>query len=315
MPALVPESVQLERLSVIADGRYTFGRIGEYAGNKTRYLCTCLVDGNEWDAKLANLLNGRGCPECRRATQKEQGKVSEVDQVASLAATVGDRYAFSKVGEYAGFLTEYTCECRVCSHEWRSYADKMNQGRGCPRCATLVRASASALSSIKSSSPQVEEVARLAAGRFSVSMVGEYSGTRVTRYECKCFGCGHKWRPVHRVLMRGAGCPSCIECGYNPGKPGSLYALMAACGSMVKFGISNKPEQRLKTLARETPFKWEWVAQIDSQDGAQIARFEKELHAMTEQAITNASFDGYTEWRTFTPEIMETFARMTSEAI
>ncbi|APU01154.1 hypothetical protein [Aeromonas phage 32] len=279
--------------------------VGEYTGAKTKAKCRCDL-GHEWEATATNLTSGgKGCRECSYVQRGESRKVDEADQLKKLEVIAVGRYSFERVGEYVGNKTLYRCTCLIDGHEFTNSLSKLlSRGDGCQVCAGNYRPTA------------CERVAQLNAMEgVTFSRWPNGYKNHASMATCICHECETDWTATFNSIANGGRCPKCATYGFNPGKPGSLYALMSSCGSMVKLGISNKPEQRLKKLARETPFSWVQVAQIDSQDGAQIARFEKELHAMTEQAITDCTFDGYTEWRAYTPAIMETFARMASEAV
>lgn len=66
---------------------------------------------------------------------------------------------------------------------------------------------------------------------------------------------------------------------------------------MVKIGISNDHRKRLIQLRNATPFNWNCIELLCSDDGGLIAELERELHSWTEQAIFGQSFSGATEWR------------------
>lgn len=308
MARRLSESEYIERIAAAANGRYALVCWAEeFKGNRTRATCRCLVDGEEFTTAISNLLQGQGCKACAlEATAQLKRPAGEV-RVAELNAASKSSFVRWVTGEYKNKRSKAIMLC-PCGCEWPvSFADVMN-GSSCPSCFSVAQ-------SARRLTPEPDAIKMIAASGFQFhGWVGEYVGTS-TKATISA-PCGHKWESRASSLVNQAtGCPTCAETGFSTGKPASLYALMSSCKSMVKLGISNNPEQRLKTLTRETPFPWKKVAQIDSQDGAQIARFEKELHAMTEQAITDCTFDGYTEWRTFTPDIMETLNRMASEAI
>lgn len=58
------ESAYIEKLNEVASGRFSFKVEGVLAGSITRVLCKCLIDGHEWDARINNIMNGKGCPCC-----------------------------------------------------------------------------------------------------------------------------------------------------------------------------------------------------------------------------------------------------------
>lgn len=115
-------------------------------------------------------------------------------------------------------------------------------------------------------------------------------------FRCEIDGCEWAASSYH-LVNRKSGCPKCAKTGYDPSKQGTLYILRSACGSMAKIGISNRYKARFIELKYATPFDWSCIELIHSDDGAFIAKIEKELHQLTEQAQFSESFGGYTEWR------------------
>ncbi|MGL4355644.1 MAG: GIY-YIG nuclease family protein [Aeromonas popoffii] len=309
MAARIPESVQLEKLAPIAEGRYTFTRAAEFKGITTRYSCTCLKCDHQWDANLEKLLLGQACRPCSFSKTASAIRASEEDQLAKVADLSGGKISAVRAEKYTGNRTKYACTCLDCKSEWVIALKELVKGTGCAKCATRRSAAIRTM-------PEVDALSRLSenSGVRFIEWVGGYVGTS-SRVKCGC-ECGTTWEASFlNLTYSGSACPSCSVGGYDKASPGTLYALMSECGSMVKIGITNNPSRRMKELEKSTPFSWTQIAQIDSQDGALIAQLEKELHAVSGQAITEASFNGYTEWRTYTPALMAEVARMASEAL
>lgn len=309
----IPESVQLEKLAPIAAGRYTFTRIGEYTGTKGFYQCTCLVHGTEFKANLNNLLRGLGCRKCGNEKMASMAQLDPAQMKAKLESIVAGRYSVELEKEAPlAKNTMWTCECPVDGHRWSLSYASITKGCGCPACGTRVTAQ-------KKTTPEANRLERLAAiaeGRYTFKRSGDYLG-KLTRYDCTCLECEGEWSAVDSNLTSsGTGCPFCQESGYRKGKPGSLYALMSHCGLFIKIGISNNPERRMRELTRQTPFSWHQIAQVDSQDGVQIAEWEREIHSQHEKAFAAGEFPGSTEWLKTDrlPELLETLTKLTAEA-
>ena len=266
---------------------------GEYANNKSRAVVRCEQD-HEWDARVVNLFSGKGCPECagkRRWTADE--RIAQINALNGIRFTRWD-------GVHCGKKSKAVVQCAIDGYEWSASMDSLlNNGSGCPQCAGVRRWTAD---------ERVEQINSLTGISFVRWLDGEYRGARSKAvYRCDK---GHEWSAgVYSILNNGSGCPQCAEYGYNPSKPGTLYALRSECGTMVKIGISNDYEQRLSTLKRTTPFNWQCVELLHSDDGTHIARLEKEIHNTTEPAITDSQFDGYTEWRKWDTRILKWFNR------
>ncbi|MGL4507372.1 MAG: hypothetical protein ACRCUF_16755, partial [Aeromonas sobria] len=67
-------------------------------------------------------------------------------------------------------------------------------------------------------------------------------------------------------------------------------------------------------LKKNTPFTWECIELLTSPDGARIAQFEKELHAMTTPATFPESFKGSTEWRLWDDRVPEWYRERQARA-
>lgn len=306
---LISEESQLVKLSVVAANRFVFERLGEYVGSLTKYRCTCLIDGGEYTAPLADLLAGQGCPHCAKEARRLSRLTTPEQQIAKIYAASAGRYSFQIVGEHTTTrATKVSCVCATCCHKWPSTVASLISGSGCPLCATRESKEA------RTMTPQDlnDRLVGLCGGRIKFSALGPHLGTR-SLISCACVKCEHKWESVAYNLFAGRGCPSCASHGYNHGKPGTLYALRSRCGSMVKIGISNKPEQRHKQLITATPFEWDWVDLVQLDNGATIARMEKELHQKMERIQFDEPFDGSTEWMRWDERVPQWFSDYRSQ--
>lgn len=292
MPARIPAHVREQQINNLPN--ITFVRWdGEYRNNLSKAVCRCDIDGFEWYASVSNLLNhGHGCPQCsgvRRWTASER-----VDQINSLPDITFVRWD----GEYRNAKSKAVCRCDVDGFEWSANADNLvNNDRSCPLCGFKSRCD-------KRRTPSDVRVKQIndAPNTMFVGWVGGVYSNTNSKAVCRC-DVGHEWSAsVDSLTHMNSGCPQCAEYGYNPTKPGTLYALRSECGTMVKIGISNNYERRRRELVRATPFSWSCVELIHG-DGALIASLEKAFHGMTEPVSFNEPFDGYTEWRRWTPEL------------
>ncbi|ANZ52195.1 hypothetical protein Ahp2_13 [Aeromonas phage Ahp2] len=305
----IPAETRIDQIN--AKDNCTFIRwVGEFKNARTRAVCRC-DNGHEWTAAATNLIsNGQGCKKCAATGPK----ITEAAQLEKLAPIAAGRYTFTRIGEYLGSnKTRYAYTCLVCGHSGDANLCHLLIGRGCSACGK-------AEGDKKLTKPREERVAQLEAaatsGGYKVLAIHGDGNVNKVRVECSCLECGKEWSTPASGLIKGTGCPTCSPCGYTPSEPGSLYVLVSHCGLAVKVGISNKPDQRLKRLTKVTPFSWHQVAQVDSQDGAQIARWEKEIHSRHERAFDHSDFDGATEWLKTDRlhEILDDVTRMTAEA-
>jgi hypothetical protein len=141
---------------------------------------------------------------------------------------------------------------------------------------------------------QIKELAE-ADGYVFVGWVDDYMGVW-SKIIINCLTHGDWYPSVSSFVHASSRCPSCAVTGYRPSKPGTLYALLSDCESMVKIGISNIPKQRHVDLKRETPFKFSVHREIHCDDGTIPPMLEQMFHDEFPSAGLRG-FDGATEWR------------------
>lgn len=290
MAARTPAHVREQQINNLPNIRFVRWD-GEYLNCNSKAICRCDIDGFEWPVRVTNLLDLRqGCPQCagkRRWTAGER-----IEQINTLPNITFVRWG----DEYRNKNSKAVCRCTVDGFEWSaSVTNLVNHGQGCPQCAGNRRWTAD--ERIK----QINALPNITFSRWH----GKYTGA-LSRAVCYC-DVGHEWSSsVDNLINGGRGCPQCAEYGYNPSKPGTLYALRSECGTMVKIGISNDYEQRHAILKRKTPFAFNCV-ELCHGDGAMVATLEKVLHGLMEPVVFETPFDGSTEWRKWDARLPEWF--------
>ena len=100
-----------------------------------------------------------------------------------------------------------------------------------------------------------------------------------SKFKLQCLTCSHEWFGIGNNIQQGHGCPKCAKSplsyaewesdgdrvskghgcpacanhGYSPNKPGALYVLDFGNGQ-IGYGISNFPDDRLKTHSKRIAF-------------------------------------------------------------
>lgn len=202
---------------------------------------------------------------------------------------------------YCGARSKATVVCG-CGYSWDSAVKHLIRGHGCPACRGVPRYEQ------REREDQINSLPRVT----FVEWVDGYFGAR-SKATVRC-DCGLTWNSAVKHLMRGHGCPSCAKTGFDPGKPGTLYALKSDCGRHVKIGVSNSYEKRIHTLSRETPFDFTVVALLHLDDGAAVFDLEKMFHAGFESSGFSR-FDGCSEWLTFSETILELLTILGAECV
>ena len=265
---------------------------GGYKNSRSKAVCRCSIDGYEWSAEVQNLARlGTGCPQCARTKRwTEDERIAQINEKPNIEFVRWE-------GEYKTKRSKAVCRCLIDGYEWSTEVQNLVRlGTGCPQCAGKRRWTASERIAQINERPDIE----------FVRWESEYKNN-LSRAVCRCQIDGCEWAvSVNHLVSHNSGCPACAKSGYDPSKPGTLYALRSECGSMVKIGISNDHRRRHRELAATTPFEWRCIELVHG-EGAKIAELEQELLGKTEPIDFGEQFDGYTEWRKWDARIPEWF--------
>lgn len=119
-----------EQIAAIAKVNPNVEVLGKIIDVNTKVLCRCKVCNNEWMGRPAELKRGAGCPKCadRRLTHEEQ--------VAAIAKVNPNIKVLEKIVKDK---TKVSCRCRVCGYKWSAAPCNLKCGRGCPKCAGVLK--------------------------------------------------------------------------------------------------------------------------------------------------------------------------------
>ena len=110
---------------------------------------------------------------------------------------------------------------------------------------------------------------------------------------------GHEWNANVKGRVRGRGCPSCAQTGFDPNKDAWIYFLEHPDWEMFQIGITNFPDDRLATHMH---LGWKVVELKGAMDGhiareweTDILRMLRNKHAIVGSTEIAGKFTGYTE--------------------
>jgi hypothetical protein len=302
MPRKISKSdreVQLSALA-LADGYKFVGWVGEYTNASSRAIINCKYHG-EWSVTSCSFVRGSRCPKCGdvRGSQKQRYCPVELgQQLQELAAIDGLTFA-GWVDGYKNVTSKALINCPE-HGDWSVRVNHFfNNGTRCPGCAVGVRAD-----KLRASGDDCKlQLAALATAdglKFIGIAAGYHTAYSTATFECPAHG---RWdTTISSFLNSGTRCPTCSPGGYSPALPGTLYALLSDCESMIKIGISNRSSRRFIELERKTPFKFSVHREIHCDDGAVPRMLERLFHHQFPSAGLKG-FDGATEWRQMSPDI------------
>lgn len=275
---LTPEEF-IERARQVNGDRYDYSK-SVYVNTSTKVTITCRVHG-DFDQRPHDHLRGIGCQFCGRITLSKAQALTTEAFIVKARQIHADKYEYGRT-EYVNDRTRIIITCP----EHGDFVQRPNhhtRGHGCPSCSGC--------------KPHTTEtfitMARQAHGeRYDYSKSVYVHNKRKVVITCPEHGDFEQLSTSH---VRGIGCPSCADYGYQPHKTGYLYFLLDTdTHSRIKIGISNRPDQRLRELRHATPFEFEPMGIIETY-GEIAPQLEKLCHdALPSAGLTG--FDGATEW-------------------
>lgn len=204
-----------------------FEMVGAYAGvTRSRATVRCR-EGHEWHALIDNLIkkNGTGCPHCKGMAKLTFEEVERRLTPRGIRMVDGEPRA----------VTRATFECSN-GHTWEARLGTVLIQTSCPHC--------------RSNRPLTRDDVNARIAERGYVLSGEYVNAGA-RAEFKCSN-GHNWVAIPDNILRGKGCPSCAEYGFNPEHPACFYTIriFSESGEYVGFGITKDKETRFSYHAR-----------------------------------------------------------------
>jgi hypothetical protein len=243
--------------------------------------------GHQYNSRIANRgTHGAGCPVC--ANLKLLVGFNDLQSVRPDLAIQADGWDPSAV--IAGAASKQSWRCSK-QHKWIATVDARMQGKGCPICVN--QQILKGYNDLASTHP---EVAAEADG-WDPSTVIAGSGIK-RKWMCAY---GHVWMAASRDRSFGnmTGCPSCTKFGFDPYKEAWLYFIENDQLEMLQIGITNYPNDRLKSHKRGG---WEIIELRGPMDGHLTQKIETDcLDALEKRGAILGhkagidKFDGYSE--------------------
>lgn len=185
----------LEELNVVNN---SIDLVGPFINRSTLVQVKCKQCGHVWDTRPDMLLQGHGCPRCKREEVSRKQSKNKETFLQELNVT---NNTVALVGPYKNATTKTEFQCLLCGHKWSVIPISLLRGYGCPECAKdTIRRKLS-----KSHSTFVNELYEI---NPEILVEGEYLNAK-TKIEVRCKICNHAWTAIPNSLLRGHGCPKC----------------------------------------------------------------------------------------------------------
>ena len=182
------------------------GKLPKEPGRPIQYQLECSICSKDTElfpelftSSKGGLVNGHqtpcGCSNYPKWT-KEQYEIL-------INRTIKDKYEFRGFADdWNGVYTKVKLYCHSCEYEWGTNGTRIvNDGRGCPCCAGLVRYSQ------ETATTRIQEVVK---DKYEFrGFVGLFKGNK-TKVKLHCLFCAYDWEPFFNdVVTKGSGCPCC----------------------------------------------------------------------------------------------------------
>ncbi len=134
-------------------------------------------------------MGSRGCARCHKREKYTTETFKEAIALKNPNIVI--------CSSYVNKNTKMKCLCKVCGHQWETYASNLSSGNGCPKCSGNLKLNTDDfVCQMKSINP-------------NITILGEYISTH-KNVLCKCKICGNEWMASPANLKRGSGCPRCF---------------------------------------------------------------------------------------------------------
>jgi len=278
--------------------------------NDTKNRLWKCINGHAIKSSSAKLVNSKsGCTNCSGRTRTVNVNLNDLNTTHPEIANQADGWDPTSLSHGSGLKRNWICES---GHRWNtSVTARTGKKRNCPYCSNQ-----KLLKGFNDFATSFPALAKEAMGWDPTNVIG--AGQKKLLWKCAE---GHQFKVS--ILSRTSnktGCPTCSKYGFDPNSEGWLYFLIHSNWQMFQIGITNVPEDRLKTHKR---LGWEVIELRGPMDGYLTQQWETSILRMLKAKGADLSnskiagkFDGYSEaWSksTFEAKSIKELMRLTEE--
>jgi hypothetical protein len=266
------------------DPRTKMAGFGSDGKDKLAWRCP---NGHTYKATPANRTNPlilSGCPYCA-GNQNLQG-FNDLETTHPHLAREADGWDPRTIRGSSRKKLAWRCHL---GHSYFAFLSDRKGGASCPFCSghrVLV-----GFNDLATTHPHIASEA----DGWDTTTVSAASQSR-RKWKCPE---GHTWITSVGNRKQGKGCPTCADSGFDPNDKGWLYFLSHADWRLLQVGITNHPENRLKTHFK---LGWETIELRGPMEGhlaqeweTSILRYIQKQGGIFANKIGIEPFDGYSE--------------------
>lgn len=172
--------------------------IEQYVNNSTPILHYCIEHGIYWKTTPGRILNGRGCPQCKKEKFRRAMCKTHEKYVDELKEKLPHIVAIEKYVDKSTHIMHY---CTKHDMYWSATPDNVLHSNGCPLCRNETIGN-----KLKKTHQQyIEELKQY---NHNIEVIGEYVGAN-TQILHRCKIDGYEWFATPANILFGCGCPKC----------------------------------------------------------------------------------------------------------
>ncbi len=253
------------------------------AGTAKKMTWKCAV-GHVWVSAGYSRLIGHDCPYC--ANQKVHSDFNDLATTHPDLAKEAHGWDPTKI--IAGTAKKMTWTCST-GHTWKASVNNRAQGGKCPYCMNK-----KVLLGFNDLATTHPELAKEAVSRDTIHLTS--GSSQKIKWKCQN---NHIWFASVSHRVHGRGCPSCAISGFDPNQKGYLYFLIQPKWEIFQIGITNVPEDRLKSHSKNGFELLELRGPMDGHTSQELEtsllRYLKSQKADLSPEHVAGKFDGYSE--------------------
>lgn len=268
-----------------------------YSNSKQKLTITCPSHG-DFEQTPGNHMHGFGCNRCAREVIESARRLTFGDFITRALSIHGDKYSY-KNETYKNITSKMIITCSA-HGDFRQSPKKHLIGHGCPVCGGTLRSTTDEF---------IQKSIAVHGDNYDYSGVNYSSAKDKVLISCRQHG--DFWQTPGNHLS-GKACPGCADYGFKrTRKTAYIYFLDSVSAGAVKIGVTHNKYERIKKLARDTPFQFD-IIKIIKTNGITAASIESRFHNEFQRAGFYG-FDGCTEWVTKTPKLMLEIEKLTPQ--
>lgn len=201
MPAKIPAHIREQQINALPNIEFVRW-LAPYKNNTSKAIVRCAIDGGEWSASVANLINkGSGCPKCGIRCNSDKQRIPADARAKQINALPNINFVRWD-GAYKNAQSKAMCRCAIDGFEWvAGISSLLDQGTGCPQCSGKRRWTAEERIAQINAKPNINFVRWEGCGYVNSN----------SKAICRCEIDGYEWASAVDNLIngKGSGCPQC----------------------------------------------------------------------------------------------------------